>query len=40
MQSLGLKEIPDEDLACRLDHGETFMGPGRTPIPAEAPEDT
>lgn len=40
IQALGLKEITDEELTYRLDHGETFLGPHRTPIPAEAPEDT
>jgi hypothetical protein len=38
MQSLGVKEVSAEELAYRLDHGETLMGPYRTPIPAEAPE--
>lgn len=35
---LGIKEVSDEELARRLDHRETFMGPYRTPIPAKAPE--
>lgn len=39
MQSLGIKEIPDKELEDRLDRGETFMGPYRTPIPARAHDD-
>lgn len=39
MQSLGVKEVSAEELAYRLDHGETLMGPYRTPIPEEAHED-
>ena len=38
MQSLGIKEVSDEALAQGLDHGETYMGPYRTPIPEEAHE--
>ena len=38
MQSLGIKEVSDEELARRLDHGETFMDPYRTPIPEEVHE--
>ena len=38
MQSLGIKEVSDADLAWRLAHGQTFMGPYRTPIPEEAHE--
>jgi hypothetical protein len=32
-QSLGIKEVTNEELTYRLDRGETFMGPYRTPIP-------